>query len=104
MEKVITEIVAAFTTYVNPSAVIACWLLGWAIKEYKWYSTKHIPLTMMVVGVVVTYFSKGSFSFDTFMQGIVSGAVSVLFYDTLMGYLKAYDKENTLSDEWKGEK
>lgn len=103
MEEILKETFTIAMTAAIPTAVIICWLTGWAIKEYKWFNTKHIPVTMMIIGTAVVFFVNGmAFSVEkVLLPGMVSGAISVWGYDLLMGYVKAHNKKDSLSDEWK---
>lgn len=95
MEQLIKNTVEVSFTAAIPVAIMVCWLVGWAIKQYNWFDKKHIPLTMMLVGVIVVYFmGDGSFTIEnTLFPGMVSGALSVFGYDLIEQYVFKPRKE-----------
>lgn len=90
------DILTMITDLIEPTTLICCLCVGYAIKHIQAleaYSNEFIPLTMLLLGAVVSsivaYFNGVGVTPDVIVQGMVTGIASTglhqLFTRTIQG-------------------
>lgn len=72
-----------FSEYLIPLIVFICMGVGYLIKNsLDFIDNKYIPLIVVIVGIVLSVFTKRELSLDTVLAGIVSGLASTGMHQT----------------------
>lgn len=91
-------------TMVQPLTVIGCLIFGYVLKNYIPTDNKHIPLILVIGGILMSVALDGFVSIETtVLGGALSGLVSTGLHQLFHQYIKGSDKELTYNELNKGE-
>lgn len=62
-----------YSGYVLPMVAVATYIICAVIKPALKDQTRYLPLIAAGVGVILAFWMRGSFDFETFVSGLVSG-------------------------------
>lgn len=82
------------STYLQPTVLIICLCVGYAIKHIKWLdkiSHDYIPLIMLILGAVLTVIMQGNYDLVTIADGMVTGLASTGLHQAFTRTIQALD-------------
>ena len=103
METLLPELVTQTEGYFVVKVIIACFVVGYLLRNHTKMDNNYIPLIMVAVGMVcnvVDTLTVGTdpVTIDTLLSGAVSGLASSGFYDVLaksLGIMKKNDSNKS---------
>ena len=105
MESLLPSIVTQTESYFVVKIIIACFVVGYLLKNHTKIDNNYIPLIMVAVGMVanvvdVVTVGETAVTIDTLLSGSISGLASSGFYDLLAKSLGVVGKKkDTTHDE-----
>lgn len=87
MNEIINGVKEVLQNWTNVTTVAGCLLVGHLIKQYVPTDNKHIPVTMAVIGVGITFMLNGYVSFEvTILAGAASGLAATGVHQAFKQY------------------
>lgn len=93
--------ISVITQYLVIPVVVACFLIGFVVKNYTKIPNKFIPLIMLVAGIIINVLINipaGTFSMICVIQGGLSGWASTGLHETIaktIGYKNTSESDTT---------
>ena len=96
--------IGSLNQYISVGVVIACYIIGWVIKNYfPIIKSKYIPLIMLICGIIVnislTIFGGDKITLITIIAGAISGLSSSGTYELFTNTLGLNVNRKNDSDE-----
>lgn len=85
--------------YTEPLILIACYLIGFALKSLRFIPNRFIPSILMIIGVVLGFFFVEQQNvLYSCVVGAISGFASTGFNELIRGTKKEESLEDVFSD------
>ena len=99
-------VVAELEHYFAIGIIIACFLIGFIVKNYTKIKNKYSPLIMICVGILISIIfcinDKTAINYSSVLAGAVSGLASCGVYDLIsksLGISKSKDSDEKSDNE-----